>query len=210
MRIENKVCVLRLNSGWSPIGECSCRDALVAMCSGGNEFLKAAIALDVQYGKNEAGEWDFTAPIGIVPTPWEKWIELEVFDYQDAIHTAKRKIRVPKVIIAQNYKKMPLKRFRPTRQVIMERDGYICQYSNRKLLKSEANLDHIHSRARGGKDTFLNLVCCDKRINSIKGDKTPEEAGLKLIRKPFEPLPVPASALIKQVRDVDWRPFLIK
>jgi len=210
MRIENKVCVLRLNHAWQPIGECQVRDALVAMCSGGNEFLKAAIALDIQYGKTPEGEWDFSAPTSIIPTSWEKWIELPVYDYQDFIRTSKRQIRVPKVIIAQNYKKMPLKRFRPTRQAIMERDNYTCQISGRKLEKKHLNLDHIVPRSKGGKDTFLNLITCDKEINTLKGDRTLEEAGLKLIRKPFEPLPVPASALIKQVRDVDWRPFLIK
>ncbi len=34
---------------------------------------------------------------------------------------------------------------------------------------------------------FRNLATCCSKCNSIKGDRTPEEAGMKMRHKPFKP-----------------------
>ena len=42
-------------------------------------------------------------------------------------------------------------------------------------------------KSRGGENTWVNLVTCCSHCNKVKGDKTPSEAGMKMIQKPFEP-----------------------
>ena len=74
-----------------------------------------------------------------------------------------------------------------TKRNIYIRDKYRCQYTGKQLKFNEANIDHVVPKAKGGKNTWDNLVVCSKDINSIKGDKTNEEAGLKLIKKPTKP-----------------------
>ena len=49
------------------------------------------------------------------------------------------------------------------------------------------DIDHIIPRSKGGKNTWDNMVVCSKEINRKKADKTPEQAGLKLIKKPAKP-----------------------
>lgn len=65
------------------------------------------------------------------------------------------------------------------------------------------------ARARGGKDTWENMVYADVRINSKKGHRLNEEVGLSLIRKPKAPPALPACASIKEPRHPHWTPFLI-
>ena len=56
-----------------------------------------------------------------------------------------------------------------------------------KLGGIEADIDHIVPRSQGGKNSWDNMVVCSKNINRKKGNKTPEQAGLKLIKKPKKP-----------------------
>ncbi|WP_256199060.1 HNH endonuclease [Verrucomicrobium spinosum] len=64
-------------------------------------------------------------------------------------------------------------------------------------------------RSRGGKTSWDNCVLADKRINSRKADRTPEEVGLKLQRKPGTPREMPSTYFIRNVHGVpDWEMFL--
>jgi hypothetical protein len=81
--------------------------------------------------------------------------------------------------------------------LVYERDQNYCQYwhydeMGRKFkFKCTANdrtIDHILPRCRGGIDSYTNCVCACKKCNiKSKGNKTPKEAGLKLIRVPVVP-----------------------
>lgn len=207
MDFLNKSIVLRLNKVWQPIGYSTVKDALIGMNSG-DEFLKAAVAIDVQYERGSNGEWNFDSFANLIPTTFDEWIKLPVRDFDLAVHTSKMTIRVPTVIIAQNYHKMPKISKKPTHKNIRERDGNRCQVTGRMLTKHESNIDHLVPRSRGGKNTFENLVVMDKQINSLKGDKTLEEAGLTLIRKPQAPPVIPASATIREIKHRDWKFFI--
>ncbi|RKY78707.1 hypothetical protein DRQ07_07280 [candidate division KSB1 bacterium] len=84
-----------------------------------------------------------------------------------------------------------------SKEAIFERDNNYCQYwhydeYNHKFLykctPSERTLDHVLPKSQGGKNSFKNCVCSCRHCNiNIKKGRTPEEAGLKLIRKPFVP-----------------------
>ena len=63
-------------------------------------------------------------------------------------------------------------------------------------------------RDRGGRDSFENLVWSKKEINSLKANRLPHEAGLRLLRKPAAPKPLPVAATVREARHPDWRHFL--
>jgi len=74
-----------------------------------------------------------------------------------------------------------------TRYSIFLRDGYICQYCNKKLGKKEQTLDHIIPKASGGLTSFWNCVAACRKCNQKKGSKTLKKANMKLQRKPYQP-----------------------
>lgn len=79
--------------------------------------------------------------------------------------------------------KVPPKARKPNRKNIFERDGAKCQYCSRDLVFAHSTMDHIVPRSRGGRNTWSNLVLCCAPCNGKKGDKTPTEAGMTLLRK---------------------------
>lgn len=206
MDILDKPIVLRLNRAWLKLGCTTVQDALIALNSG-NDFLKAAMAIDFQYSRKADGSWDLDNP-NLLATPWDQWIKLPIREGLDeAIHTTKQSIRVPTVIIAVNFAKMPFVKRKPTHEAIRERDGNRCQISGKLLTKRESNIDHLTPSSRGGKDTWENLVLMDKKLNTEKGDRTLDEMGWKLRRRPVAPKDIPVSATIRTLKHRDWRFF---
>lgn len=203
----NNVSVLRLNSAWMPIGTCSVKDAIVAMNSCNRHYDKeinnnsAAVALDITYKDDISLEVE-----NMIPVKWEDWINLPIRSYDQVIRTPKMVIRAPTIIIANNYSKIPMKRWALTKNNIAKRDNDTCQYTGRKLKKSERSVDHVIPRSRGGNDTWQNVVLCHIDINYKKGDKLNSEIGYTLLKNPKEPNAVPISQTI-EIKHVDWRPF---
>ncbi len=66
----------------------------------------------------------------------------------------------------------------------MRRDGHACVYCGSK---KNLTIDHIIPKSKGGDNTWKNLVTCCSPCNLKKGDKSLEEIGMKLIKKPTEP-----------------------
>jgi 5-methylcytosine-specific restriction endonuclease McrA len=56
-------------------------------------------------------------------------------------------------------------------------------------------VDHVVPRAQGGSDSWLNTVASCAEDNHRKADRTPEQAGMPLLRQPFEPTPQDAMLL---------------
>jgi 5-methylcytosine-specific restriction endonuclease McrA len=118
-------------------------------------------------------------------------------------------IRVPTVIVAVNYAKVPKKRPKLCARAIRERDGNRCQYTGRMLRPDEGSLDHVLPRSRGGKYAWENLVWAGKDVNARKGNRLPHEAGLKLLSLPRPPKELPASATIRNAHAIpEWSLFI--
>lgn len=197
--------VLVLNRGWQPIGTCTVKKALEDMHS----LKSPKLAFKIEYSKNENNEYDFNSPIEMIPLKWDLWEQLSPRDFDtDVIRTPSMVIRTPTVIICPSYDKMPLKTFRATKKNIYEKYNGICAYTGKKLSYKEATLDHILPKSRGGKNDWNNMVISDGEINRKKSNKTPEEAGLKLLYKTQQPKPVPASLIIRSIISPDWAYFL--
>lgn len=75
-----------------------------------------------------------------------------------------------------------------SRRNVWLRDDKECQYCGKKLLLKDMHWDHVTPRSRGGRTTWLNMVCCCKKCNDIKADKPLNECGLKLRKKITIPL----------------------
>ncbi|MGH7990322.1 MAG: HNH endonuclease, partial [Limisphaerales bacterium] len=127
----------------------------------------------------------------------------------NAVRTVRGPIRVPTVIVAVNYARVPKKRPKLCARAIRERDGNRCQYTGKLLAPDEGSLDHVLPRSRGGRDEWENLVWSDKAVNTRKGNRLPHEAGLKLLNAPRAPKELPVSALIRNAHGIaEWKLFL--
>lgn len=60
------------------------------------------------------------------------------------------------------------------------RDRFSCQYCSKDLNMKDGTIDHVLPRAQGGKTTYLNCVASCKSCNSIKDNRTPEQADMPL------------------------------
>lgn len=70
------------------------------------------------------------------------------------------------------------------RHNVFKRDSNRCQYCSSP---KDLTLDHVHPKSRGGKTSWDNLVTACRPCNGKKGDFTPEEAGMRLMQRPFKP-----------------------
>lgn len=67
---------------------------------------------------------------------------------------------------------------------VMRRDGYKCVYCG----QTADTIDHVLPASRGGNSSWTNTVASCFRCNNKKDNKTPVEAGMKmLVRPPFVP-----------------------
>lgn len=100
------------------------------------------------------------------------------------LHSPKTRMSAPSVIRLMEYRHIPHERRSLSRKNILLRDQYMCQYCGKVMSPSELTLDHVMPRSRGGGSTWDNLVACCKRCNHRKGSQTPEESGMKLLKRP--------------------------
>ncbi len=117
---------------------------------------------------------------------------------------------LPSVIRLVEFAKVPYKTPQATRKNIFTRDGHRCMYCGAKKQGAELELEHVIPKSRGGKKSWENLVAACRKCNSRKNDRTPEEAGMKLIHKPL-PATIHTQRGILQTLGgevVEWSPFL--
>ncbi|MBM3876378.1 MAG: HNH endonuclease [Verrucomicrobia bacterium] len=168
--------VLVLNRLWQAVNVCSARRALTLLFQG-----HAEVVVGDDDGAFET--FDFSE--------WRDFSERE--PHAESITTVSFRIRVPRVIMLMVFDKLPRKEVKFTRHNIFERDRNTCQFCGQIFDRKDLNLDHVIPRDRGGPTTWENIVCSCIPCNTRKGNRTPAEAGLRLIRKPKRP---------------KWRPFV--
>lgn len=140
---------------------------------------------------------------------FENWCELPPGAGHEIICTPRRAIRIPRVIQLLHYDRVPRREVRFTRRNIFFRDRNRCQYCGRVFLQSDLNLDHVVPLSRGGSSTWDNVVCACVACNSRKGNRTPHEAGMLLVRLPRRPAghPILRAGWIGPHYE-EWRTFL--
>jgi len=126
------------------------------------------------------------------------------------VHSSSRGVPVPSVIRLLSYRHIPQQSRALSRKNILLRDRNTCQFCGNSFPASELTLDHVMPRSRGGRSSWENLVACCYACNNSKGDRTPEEAGLKLRRRP-RPFTLHTSRQLMRLighRDEKWRKYL--
>ena len=140
---------------------------------------------------------------------FENWCDLAPRAGDPVIRTPSRSIRIPRVIQLVYYDRLPSREVRFTRRNIFYRDRNHCQYCGHVFPQKGLNLDHVTPLSRGGGSCWENVVCTCIACNTRKGDRTPFEARMRLIRKPRKPAghPMLRATWIGPCPD-EWRTFL--
>ncbi len=125
------------------------------------------------------------------------------------VHAAREQLPVPSVVRLMVYARRPPAQMRLNRRSILLRDDFTCQYCGYQ--GPGLTIDHVIPRDRGGKTDWDNLVACCTRCNSKKGNRTPEEAGMVLRKRPRRPAYLPYmgyAKLMQALRNPEWHEFL--
>lgn len=143
------------------------------------------------------------------------WMEVSALQHEfererhDWVRTVRFELAVPRIIRLLGYDRLPEQGVKLNRRNLFARDRNRCQYCNRIFPTSDLSLDHVIPRSRGGQDTWENLVCSCIRCNARKGGRTPDEAHMKLWRKPERPKRNPLIALrLGNQKYQSWKAFL--
>jgi 5-methylcytosine-specific restriction endonuclease McrA len=122
------------------------------------------------------------------------------------IRSVRRDYSLPSIVRLWQYKKVPYKRIMLTRKNILTRDNHQCQYCG--TFKGPMTVDHVVPKTMRGADSWENMVCACVKCNNKKGDRTPEQAGMKLLKKPSRPTHIDFIQRYIGVADQRWRPYL--
>jgi 5-methylcytosine-specific restriction endonuclease McrA len=169
--------VLVLNRLWQAVNVCSVRRALSLLFEG-----HAQVVFGDQDGDFKT--YNFSQ--------WRDLSQARPHE-EESVGTISFRVRVPRVILLMVFDRLPKKEVKFTRHNIFERDKNTCQFCGVTFERKDLNLDHVVPRDRGGPTTWENIVCSCIPCNTRKANRTPAEAGIRLIRKPKRP---------------KWRPFV--
>ena len=116
---------------------------------------------------------------------------------------------VPLVIRMVYYVRIPKNSVLPlSRRTVMARDQYTCQYCGMAPIRAELTLDHVVPRSRGGKSEWENVVVACRGCNQKKGNRTPREAQMTLLREPHRPRYVALALLGEPTHREVWSKYL--
>ncbi len=131
-----------------------------------------------------------------------------IAEAEDAsLRTVDRSFPMPSVVRLNRYISLPYRGVVLSRHNIFKRDGFECQYCG---TSRDLTIDHIIPRSKGGGDGWKNLVTACRHCNAKKGDRSPEEAGMKLKKIPAKPSYI---MFLKELGNgngaiKDWEPYL--
>lgn len=190
MSVLNKYA-LQLNRHWVPVYIETIRDALVKV------FAETAVLVDSET---------------FITYSFEEWAKLPVCEQDGFIQTVSSRVRLlpgsTLIIVATKYDKIPVFDVKLTRRNLLTRDQHRCSYTGEKLTLKDATIDHVIPRVKGGKNKWENVVIASTEANRRKGELTPAEAGMKLLRQPFRPKWSPLfSACVANV-PAAWSKFI--
>jgi len=169
--------VLVLNRLWQAVNLCTVKRAIVLLYCGHAHVVHKRGGDYLTFG-------------------FRDWIDYSMANAngQECIHGTHFKLMQPNVVLLTTYDKVPVKEIKLTRHNIYQRDRNTCQYCGKVFDRKDLNLDHVIPRDVGGTTAWENLVCSCKACNARKGNRTPRQAHMNLIRKPKKPRWTPLSS----------------
>jgi 5-methylcytosine-specific restriction endonuclease McrA len=138
--------------------------------------------------------------------------KVEVIEYSRdrTIQGVDRKHPMPSVVRVLRRFRRDRIRIRFSRVNIYARDRFVCQYDGRRYPTEDLTFDHVLPRSRGGRTSWENIVTCCVDCNTRKGNRTPQEAGMRLRAEPLRPryLPVVTVRFMDRASiPAEWRSY---
>ena len=177
---------LVLNRNWQPVHVATVERALVLLW---NESARVVDPEDFQL---------YT---------WEDWSRLKPRDGEAFVQAVRFRLRVPEVVALTGYDRLPLGAVIFSRRNVFKRDHYTCQYCGAQPGSEELTIDHVLPRSQGGVSSWVNCVLACMACNKRKADRTPEQARMRLRRKPARPAWKPLYA-DHTMRIASWSKFI--
>ena len=130
----------------------------------------------------------------------------EVLHTSDRVlHSERAAIPVPSVIRLTYFVKVPFRaRAALNRRAVFARDGGRCQYCG----ATAENIDHVIPRSRGGQHVWENVVAACRPCNTRKEDRSLNEVGLVLRRRPAAPKELTWIIVAVGTVHPHWEPYL--
>ena len=122
-----------------------------------------------------------------------------------ALRTARTSYPWPSVVRLKRYVRVPYRKVLLTRRNVLRRDRHRCVYCG---AAERLTIDHVLPKSRGGPDSWENLVAACTPCNNRKGNRTPEEAGLPLRKRPYRPSHVMYMRDFIGTGEEAWKPYL--
>jgi 5-methylcytosine-specific restriction endonuclease McrA len=122
-------------------------------------------------------------------------------------------IQVPAVAVSNRYVKKRRK-IKIKKKNLLVRDNGKCQYCEKELDNREATIDHVIPKSRFTSKKYShhweNIVISCRRCNAKKGNRTPSEAGMKLLSVPKKPNMAQfySKSLISNSMPAEWKLYL--
>lgn len=169
--LQQRKCLV-LNKNWRAIGTVSLEDAITKVFSTYNDGTPKAHIIE---------------PESYQTFTWADWAKIQPDVNEEKISTVNMAFRIPEIIVLSKYEKMPKPKVHFSRRTLYKRDKMQCQYCGCKPGSEELTIEHVIPRSKGGLTTWENCVLACVACNRKKADKTPAQAGMKLLREPKKP-----------------------
>lgn len=118
---------------------------------------------------------------------WADWSAMKPKQGEAVVSTVRFPLRAPEVISLTRYDRLPRQIVTFNRRNLFKRDAYACQYCGTRPRRDELTIDHVMPKARGGVSSWENCVLACVECNNRKADRLPDEAGMRLRRRPVRP-----------------------
>ena len=152
-------------------------------------------------------------PVGIVS--WRDALVLVITEkayavelYETYVRSARQIFQLPSVIALKKFVSVDFLRPVCSRKNIILRDGNICQYCGGDFHTDDLTMDHIIPKSQGGEKSWKNIVASCKPCNQKKGNRTPEQSGMKLLK---EPKPLTGTGMLRRRSEnlhSHWKDYL--
>ena len=138
---------------------------------------------------------------------WSDWAKLRPTEDEPFIRCVNARLRIPEVIALTHYERFRESTVTFSRRNIFKRDHSTCQYCGTRPGTELLTIDHVRPRSHGGTSTWENCVLACVPCNARKANRTPEQAGMLLHKKPVRPSWKPIYAH-SGIRVESWTKFL--
>jgi 5-methylcytosine-specific restriction endonuclease McrA len=177
---------LVLNRHWQPVGVTSVARALVMLW---NDVARVVEPRDYRLHD------------------WNDWAALKPEPGEACVRASRLRLRVPEVIGLCRYDRLPGSAVTFSRRNVAKRDHHTCQYCGAQPGWEGITIDHVIPRSRGGASSWTNCVAACESCNARKADRTPEQAGMHLRKRPHRPEWKPLYSTAG-LRVASWSHFL--